>query len=69
MTLDELRQARDRGAYVSWSGCIGLVQRIAKDGTWADMRWAVSADSLYRPEPFSWSKRQPLRQLSQWKLA
>ncbi len=41
-------------------GGIGVVIRVARDGSWADVRWR----KLVGPLPLEWSKRMPTKSLT-----
>lgn len=42
-------------------GVKGVVGRVARDGSWADMEW--------RQGDYTWRKRQPLDRLDEWEHA
>lgn len=62
MRLTELREARISRRTILWGDVRGVVLRVAKDGTWADMEW-WTPDSMR-----AWVKRQPLDRLADWRL-
>ncbi len=69
LTVEDIRRkARDRTP-VLWPGmAVGRVTRVARDGTWADMEWALSlSDLLYSDR--TWRKRQSLTRASEWRHA
>jgi hypothetical protein len=71
LTVDDLRQKRVDGTPVLWPGqhAYGIVMRVARDGSWADMRWWQGPPSLGAPPSGfpTWTKRQPLARLSEWR--
>lgn len=73
MTLERLRQKSADGTPVLWPGMrtYGIVTRVARDGSWADMVWWQGPARLGSPPPGypCWSKRTALGQLDDWEDA
>lgn len=46
----------------------GVVTRVARDGSWADMIWWQGPPRLGEPPDWvpQWRKRQPLGRLDEW---
>jgi hypothetical protein len=70
MRIDELRCKRIDGTPVLWRSMktYGVVTRVARDGSWADMQWWKGPPCLGGPPVGypTWRKRQPLKCLEVW---
>lgn len=69
LTVEDLRRKRKDGTPVAWNHCYGIVLRVAKDGTWADMWWWQGTARLNGPaEGYpNWRKRSPLANIAEWR--
>lgn len=72
LTAKDLRRKRVDRTPVLWRrmGVIGTVERVARDGSWADMVWTTgSSFDLIERTDASWTKRQPLDRIEEWEHA